>query len=107
MELHIDLDAITLRLVDLNDLSTLEVVIVNPPDATPHHSSHRLGDIVSARRIGALNPDGTVTVSLEVLRFLAAGEVDEKWEEDLQVLLGGPRSSEGDSGITVRWPQRA
>ncbi len=107
MELCIDLDAITLRLVHVDDLSSLEVVVVNPPDATKEHSSHRLGDVISARRIGTLNPDGTVAVSAEVLRFLAAGEVDETWEEGLVTLLEGLRSPEGDRGAAVRWPQRA
>jgi len=109
VQLHLDLDAIVIRLVDATDTSHLEVVIDAPSTATPMTHDHRLGDVVAARHVGHLEESGDVAVDPAVLRFLAAGEVEASWDGDLESMLDhardeGSLSASGWIVANVVWP---
>ena len=87
VHLHLDLESIVVRLVEPSDLTTFDVVIDAPADATPATQGHRLGDVVAARHLGTVGEDGAVWVDPAILQFLSAGAVDEGWDEALAVMI--------------------
>ncbi|MEI8051667.1 MAG: hypothetical protein WCI12_09555 [Actinomycetes bacterium] len=109
MELRLDLEEIVVRLADPSETSCISVRVVEPAGATPMSHSHRLGDVVAARHIGALEAGGEVVIDPAILRFLAAGEVDESWEADLEAMIDraatkGWIDDHGRIRAHVEWP---
>jgi hypothetical protein len=109
VELHLDLDAIVIRLVDPAETAHVTVVIDAPTTANPMTHDHRLGDVVAARHVGHLEETGDVAIDPAVIRFLAAGEVGASWERDLAAMMEraaehGRLSPSGWIVAIVVWP---
>ena len=81
MELVIELERVEVALADPDDCGRLALRILGPPGAAPATHLHRLGDVLGGLGLGRLREDGDALVALEALRFWAAGQVDDGWED--------------------------
>ncbi len=87
MELKIDLDNVLIKLVNPADFSVFRIVIGTPASARPDTQSHRLGDVVAAQHVGVLRSDGDVAVEPDVIRFMAAGQGGDGWEQGFRAMI--------------------
>jgi hypothetical protein len=112
MKIALDLEVAGVRLDRPDDVESLSVVIEAPSDATHARDAHRLGDVIERLDAGVLRHDGTVSVNIEMVRFLAAGQVDEGWDDRLVALMASARGrgeldDKGRLVIPVIWPSSA
>lgn len=82
MRFVVDLDKVTVVLVDANDVTRASVAVAAPSHATASSEAtfRRLADVLAATNVGTLEPDGTARLRADAVRFHAAGQVDEGWE---------------------------
>jgi len=109
MELIVDLEGIVITLKESHNLDHFSVSISEPITATPSSHAHRFADVVAARHLGVVEEHGDLAVNTEILRFLAAGEVEDAWGEKLDVMLqeagkAGRIDPEGRLRTHVVWP---
>lgn len=111
MELVVDLTAVTVVLADAEDLHRLAVRVREPRTASPDviEDVHRLTDVLVAAHAGRAGPDGDVLVDPAALRFHAAGQVGEGWDERFAAMLDfaatrGWLDDEGFLHAHVVWP---
>lgn len=109
MQLVLELDDVTVHLGAPDDTGRLSVVVSGPPGATAASHGHRLGDVLVGLRLGRPGPDGDALLNPEALRFLAAGQVGEDWEERFGAMAAYAASQGwvGDDGALqahVVWP---
>lgn len=112
MKIALDLEVAGVRIDEPNDVEALSVVIDAPSDANPARDAHRLGDVIERLDAGVLRGDGTLAVNFEMVRFLAAGQVDEGWDDRLVALMASARGrgeldDEGRLRVPVIWPSAA
>jgi hypothetical protein len=105
----VDLVKVTVVLTDADDLTQATVVVAGPPHASAGSEAtvHRLADVLAAANMGTLEPDGTVRLRADAVRFHAAGEVDDDWERRFAVAC----REDGDQVVVdatarVVWPAR-
>lgn len=109
MELHLDLDAIVVRLVGVDDLDRLDVVIDAPLQATAESHAHRLGDVIAARHLGVMTDTGRVAINPLVLEFFGAGGSSADWMDRVALMIEDAREvgrvdDVGRLRCDVRWP---
>ena len=108
--MHIDLETLVVRLVDPSELAGISVVVDSPAGATELTHGHRLADVVAHRHVGALDESGAVAVDQSILRFLAAGEVEDGWEQSFdeaveRAAVSGALDPTGRLLALVVWPR--
>lgn len=82
MRFVVDLEKVVVVLAEADDLARATVVVASPSHASASSSAtvHRLGEVLAATNVGTLEPDGTVRLRADAVRFHAAGQVDDDWE---------------------------
>ena len=109
MELVVDLEGIVVTLKESENLDHFSVSISEPVTATQRSHAHRFADVVAARHLGVVDEHGDLALNPEILRFLAAGEVEDAWEEHFDVMLkeagkAGRIDPKGRLRTHVKWP---
>lgn len=112
MELVVDLERVTVTLADPGDTRHFAVRVGAPATASPGVEAdlHRLGDVLVAAGVGRLGETGDAFVRPDAVRFHAAGQVDEGWDEQFEAMcrFAADRGwvDEVDGGIRahVEWP---
>jgi hypothetical protein len=111
VELAVDLEKVTAVVVDPEDVETVKVRIAAPADASPCSEAtvHRLADVLVAARVGELDPDSTTTawVRPDAVRFHAAGQVGEDWDERFEAVCSAGQARTGRAALeaVVVWPE--
>ncbi|MDA8312050.1 MAG: hypothetical protein M0Z46_15870 [Actinomycetota bacterium] len=90
MRFAVDLDKVVVVLVEPQDVARASVVVTAPQHATRSSEAtvQRLADVLAATNVGSLEPDGTVRLSAEAVRFHAAGQVDDDWDRRFADVCG-------------------
>ncbi|HVC14196.1 MAG TPA: hypothetical protein VND62_04975 [Acidimicrobiales bacterium] len=116
MRVVVDLDKVVVVFAEIEDVDTVSVLVTAPPlaSAASDATVHRLADVLAATNIGTLEPDGTVRLHADAVRFHAAGQVDEDWERRfVAACLGGAGGGAGGGAsggavvaapAAVTWP---
>lgn len=110
MELVVDLQAVRLALADPEDLGRFSVRVGVPASASAAvpDDVHRLHDVLVSAHAGRLDDDGHALIEPESLRFYAAGQVDEGWEEAFAAMVAGAAAhgwvKDGLIRAHVTWP---
>lgn len=112
MEVVVDLDAVTVVMRDLAELTKFSLLVCAPASAGAGDplSMRRLGDVLAATNTGRLRDDGEAFISPEAVRFHAAGSVSEEWEIGFEKMRayastkGWIDSSDGFIQAHVEWP---
>jgi len=112
MKIELDLDVAGVRIDQPDDLESLSIVVGAPDDANPARDAHRLGDVIERLDAGSLRGDGMVAINFEMVRFLAAGQVDDGWDSEVEALMAlahgrGDLDGEGRLVVPVIWPSSA
>lgn len=107
-----DLERVTVVLVDADAVDRLEVRVGEPATASDRSEPdvHRLQDVLASAHVGRLLDAGRALVRPDAVRFHAAGQVGERWSTQFDEL--SRRRAAGPDGIDdgvsmvapVRWP---
>ena len=109
VELHVDLEAPTVRLSEPDDTTRCVVVVTAPAGATAQSHGHRLGHLLVTAGVGTSEDGTSAQLSGDALAFRAAGEVDDAWIERFTLLAGAapgsaPLGGKGALRCAVLWP---
>lgn len=111
MELVVDLEKVTVVLAAPSDTERFCVRVAAPPTASAEVAAdvHRLGDVLVAAGVGRLGPTGDAYVRPDAVRFHAAGQVDDGWDEQFESMCRDADEKgwvDADGGIQahVQWP---
>jgi len=108
MELVVDLEKVTAVLVDVDDLSAYRVRVAAPSDASPiaTESVHRLDDVLRATNVARLEDEEVGWLRPDAIRFHAAGQVPEDWEERFDSACRAATTAGGDVALRAEivWP---
>lgn len=108
MEFVVDLTKVTAVLVDVDDVSTHRVRVAAPPDASPVSTEtvHRLGDVLRATNVARLEDEDVAWIRPDAVRFHAAGQVPDDWDERFASVCRGAKSAAGEVELraAVVWP---
>lgn len=111
MELVVDLETVTVVLAGPTDTTRFCVRVGGPSTASPEVAAdvHRLGDVLVAAGVGRLGPTGDAFVRPDAVRFHAAGQVDDGWDERFDAMCRDAEEKgwvDPDGGIQahVEWP---
>lgn len=111
MELVVDLERVTVVLANAADVNDLRVRVGAPVGASASAEAdvHRLHDVLVAAYVGRLDAPREAVVRADAIRFHAAGQVDDGWEERFTGLCGARAAVlEGAEGLSLRalvqWP---
>jgi hypothetical protein len=91
------------------DTGSFALRVAGPPDAAPGTHAEHLARVLEATGVGRLGSDGDAFVVADAVRFLAAGEVDDGWNERFETMLSyaGTKGWLDDDGAIqahVVWP---
>jgi hypothetical protein len=91
------------------DTGSFALRVAGPADAAPVSHGEHLARVLEATGVGRLGPDGDAYVASDALRFMAAGQVDDGWDEQFESMLAyaGTRGWLDDDGAVqahVVWP---
>ncbi len=109
MELVVDLERVTVVLANPADVTDLQVRVGAPDRASASAEAdvHRLHDVLAAAYVGRLDAPRQAVVRADAIRFHAAGQVDDRWEERFSGLCGARAAVvEGAEGLSLRAPVR-
>jgi len=81
MELVVELESASMTLADPDDTKRLSVRVAGPPGAAPATHAERLGRVLSGLHFGRLGEDGDARLDRGALRFRAAGQVGDDWDD--------------------------
>jgi len=111
MEVVVDLQGLTVTLAGAEDTERFAVRVAGPPGASGRHGPdvHRLVDVLAAAGAGRLNPGGDAFIRPDAVRFHAAGQVGEGWEERFTAMVDfaaskGWTAEDGWIQAHVEWP---
>lgn len=108
MEFLVDLDKVTAVLVDVDDLSVYRVRVAAPLDASPHATEqvHRLDDVLRATNVARLVDEEAAWLRPDAIRFHAAGQVPEDWEQRFDAACRAATTAGGEVALRaeVVWP---
>ncbi|MHB1584593.1 MAG: hypothetical protein ACYCU7_11185 [Acidimicrobiales bacterium] len=111
MELVVDLEKVTVVLAGPADTERFSVRVAAPPTASPEVAAdvHRLGDVLVAAGVGRLGPSGDAYVRPDAVRFHAAGQVDDGWDDQFESMCRyaeekGWVDADGAVQAHVEWP---
>lgn len=111
MEVVVDLERLTVTLAGAEETGRFAVRVAGPPDASGTSAAdvHRLGDVLAAAGAGRLGPDGDAFIRPDAVRFHAAGQVGEGWEERFAAMADhtaakGWTADDGWIQAHVVWP---
>lgn len=107
MELVVDLERVTVVLANAADVTDLRVEVGAPVGASASAEAdvHRLHDVLVAAYVGRLDAPREAVVRADAIRFHAAGQVDDRWEERFAGLCGVRTTVvEGAEGLSLRAP---
>ncbi len=111
VEFVVDLDKVTAVLVDVDDLSAYRVRVAAPPDASPLATErvHRLDDVLRATNVARLEDEGEAWLRPDAVRFHAAGQVPDDWDERFDAVCRAAATADGAVALraVVVWPAAA
>jgi hypothetical protein len=111
VEIVADLQSLTVTLAGAEDTGKFAVRVAGPPDASGQRDAdvHRLGDVLAAAGVGRLGPGDHAFIRPDAVRFNAAGQVGEGWEERFAAMVDdadsrGWTADDGWIRAHVEWP---
>jgi len=92
------------------DTRSFALRIAGPADASSESHTEHLARVLEATGVGRLGPDGDAFVVADAVRFMAAGQVDEGWDEQFESMVSyaGTKGWLDDRGAIqahVAWPR--
>lgn len=108
-----DLEKVTAVFVDVDDLQHLTLRVAVPAEASPDSETtvHRLADVLVAASVAELDPDSATVawVRPDAVRFHAAGQVEEDWDERFEAACASAEARTGRAALqaVVVWPEPA
>jgi hypothetical protein len=110
VQLVIELESASVTLDEPDDTKRFSVRIDGPPGATPESHLHRLGDVLVGLGLGRLTDGGDALVVRDPLRFWAAGQVADDWDQRFEAMCeyaaskGWVDPADGALQAHVEWP---
>lgn len=112
MELVVDLERVTVVLGEPEDTRRFAVRVGAPKGASPAAEAdvHRLGDVLVAANVGRLDATGDAFIRPDAVRFHAAGQVGDDWEQRFAAMCafaaerGWLDPADGAIQAHVEWP---
>ena len=106
MELVVDLERVTVAVSAFDDVDRLVLRVAGPADASAgsEASVHRLADVLASAYAGRLVSAAHALVRPDLIRFHAAGQVDDDWERRFAARWEGDGPAGDGIGAPVLWP---
>jgi len=109
VEIVVDLTTGIVVLADAEETDRFALAVSAPPSAGAGSSAGDLARVLEATGVGRLDASGDAFIEPEAVRFRAAGQVADGWDERFTAMLDAARSRGwlGDDGAIqahVEWP---
>ena len=94
------------------DTGAFALLVAGPADASASSQAEHLARVLQATGVGRLASDGHAFVVPDAVRFMAAGQVDNGWDERFETMLSyaatkGWLDDDGAIQAHVVWPSGA